>query len=460
MNANAEQTSDPARAVRDALRETSRLDPLGWPVPPFDVVEAWEPIDRAAALAWAQERSESYRAELEFELDPPDALEKWIADQWSPDQDEDDPPTDAEPPPRPPRDPWNISGEPILSQRGQLAAVDLWTDAARARAALTDPRTHPKARSRLGTIVTDLERIAEIEMQLRADAAELGARVALSPGAEADLGDIEARATASRRRSSAGAVSEARRVLALAPTLALAAAREGTPTPTPTPAEPAPAAPQAETPAAPDALEPNEREVFNRLRQEHAAANGAVHSALSRLGLTSSQRFVSVADNIGLLVERLSKAPEPPAEDPVLAPVVERLRVAIDCGPGFSAAEILGRAVREIEGLRRKIDRQAEEATSLRIEVDNLRAALSSREKQVANFALLTAPSWHTEGLGLVYSAPPAPPPPILARVEPDLDEPIWHWSVGDTIGRKRGTAPSQEDAQKICDLFLNLEAK
>lgn len=172
-------------------------------------------------------------------------------------------------------------------------------------------------------------------------------------------------------------------------------------------------------------------------------------------------------------LSRIVLPPAPPAEEATgLRAEIERLRVALACTSG------------EADGCHREIDRLDAELTGIRAAL-GLPAdapegaaleAIRSREQTTAAAVALAetrereltvlraaaweidppgrapaaALSWHDDGDGgLCYSAPP---PPILARVEP---HPVWAGAWLWRVGEREGTAGSKDDAQAICALFL-----
>lgn len=415
--------TDP-QTVLDALRGADSLDPCG-PIPPLEEIARWTDEERALVLEWAEDRRECARAQVEQDALIPAVLADWQADQ-DPDL-EDDPeplPVPASParlsgpPPPPPFDPevWRRPDGSLARTAAQRRELyQSWTDPDRFEIALQDPKLQGELRAQMYNACRDLERIREVEQRIREAGADLWQTGSAAYGALVTI------PRANNYRVTEGVKAECARVLLIPEQLEAerAAARYASAAPAPAP-EPPPAGSSfaaAELAAAVATLRVEtgcgpipEGELPERLR-----------AVLADLGLQIGNLRKDLKTAEGDLEERDSE--------------ISAAWTALGDAQGATLAD----AIRSLLADR---DRRIE---SQRAEIARLRAGLDARPPR-------PEPAWHAEGRDLVYSAPP---PPVLARVEADLDEPIWHWSVGDTIGRRRGTASSKDDAQAICDLFL-----
>jgi hypothetical protein len=394
VNANPETWA----AVLDALKGADSLDPIG-PLPTLARIATWTPDELSEVSTWAEDRRECARAQVEQDLAAPVVLEAWLAEQ-----DPEEGTIDAEPapaptrlsylppppPPPPPFDPevWRRpDGTYAKTAAERQALYEDWTDPERFRVALQDPKLQQAIQAQMRGACGDLKRIREFEQSIR----EAGPK--LWTCGSAIYSGLEIMPEQRNYKVTAGVKAECARVLLIPEQLEAERARTFA-------ASQVPASPAEEPPSG------------------------------------------GLAEQLLQLRSEDWRGGDDPELTALLRAVVP-LRAVLDCDPDLDGAEVLGRAVREIEDLRRALDRRDDEAADLRIEIDRLRAAPPA-----------AAPSWHPDGDGgLAYSAPP----PILARVEPDADDAaIWYWSVG---GR-RGTAGSSDDARAIADLFLTREAK
>lgn len=476
--------TDP-QTVLDALRGADSLDPCG-PIPPLEEIARWTDEERALVLEWAEDRRECARAQVEQDALIPAVLADWQADQ-DPDL-EDDPeplPVPASParlsgpPPPPPFDPevWRRPDGSLARTAAQRRELyQSWTDPDRFEIALQDPKLQGELRAQMCNACRDLERIREVEQRIREAGADLWQTGSAAYGALVTI------PRANNYRVTEGVKAECARVLLIPEQLEAerAAARYASAAPAPAP-EPPPAGSsfaEAEPPRWPARVGDAADAICALFRVDNPELDGELIEILMKL---RSQRTTPP-------VLGATEPSSPPAAAAELAAAVSTLRVEAGLGPipegelPEAIRAVLADRDLQIGGLKRDLKAAEGEIEERDSEIsaawtalgdaqgatlaDAIRSLLADRDRQIesqrAEIARLRAeldarpprpePAWHAEGRDLVYSAPP---PPVLARVEADLDEPIWHWSVGDTIGRRRGTASSKDDAQAICDLFL-----